>query len=97
MPFGLMNAPASFQRLMESCSGDLHLWWHIIYLDDIIIFSKTPGKHIEHLWGVFQKLTETGLKLKPSKCLLFHTKISYLGHIISMDRIETSQENCCNC
>ena len=40
MPFGLTNAPATFQCMMESCLGDLHLKWHIIYLDDIIVFSK---------------------------------------------------------
>ena len=44
MPFGLTNAPATFQRLMESCLGDLHLNWCIIYLDDIIVFSETPGE-----------------------------------------------------
>ena len=47
MPFGLNNAPAIFQRLMESCLGDLHLKYCIIYLDDIIIFSKTPGEHLK--------------------------------------------------
>ena len=47
MPFGLTNAPATFQRLMESCLGDLHLKYCIIYLDHIIIFSKTPGEHIK--------------------------------------------------
>ena len=46
MPFGLTNSPATFQRLMESCLGDMHLKWVIIYLDDIIIFSKTPKEHI---------------------------------------------------
>ena len=49
MPFGLTNAPATFQRLMESCLGDLHLKYCIIYLYDIIIFSKTPGKHLKLL------------------------------------------------
>ena len=46
MPFGLTNAPATFQRFMESCLGDLHLKYCIIYLDDIIIFLKTPEEHL---------------------------------------------------
>ena len=49
MPFSLTNAPATFQRLMESCLGDLHLQYCIIYLDDIILFSKTPDEHIQQL------------------------------------------------
>ena len=60
MPFGLTNMPATFQRLMESCLGDMHLKWVIIYLDDIIIFSKTPREHIERLRKVFQKIHEAG-------------------------------------
>ena len=47
MPFGLINVPVTFQRLIESCLGDMHLKWVIIYLDDIIIFSKIPKEHIE--------------------------------------------------
>ena len=47
MPFRLTNAPATFQHLMEFCLGDYHLKYYIIYLDDIIIFSKTPREHIE--------------------------------------------------
>ena len=68
MPFGLANALALFQRLMETCLGDLHLNWCIIYLDDVIIFSKTPKEHLECLRGVFQKLAQVGLKLKLKKC-----------------------------
>ena len=68
MPFGLTNAPATFQRLMESCLGELHLNWCIIYLDDIIVFSRTPEEHIHRLRAVFEKLKAAGLKLKPSKC-----------------------------
>ena len=47
MPFGLTNAPATFQSLMKSCLGKLHLSWCTIYLDDIIVFSKTPEEHIK--------------------------------------------------
>ena len=47
MLFGLMNAPATFQRLMEMCLGDLHLNWWIIYLDDVVIFSRTPKEHLD--------------------------------------------------
>ena len=83
MPFCLTNAPATFQRLMESCLGDLHLNWCTIYLDDIIVFSKTPREHIERLRGVFAKLVQAGLKLKPKKCEFFKSKIAYLGHIVS--------------
>ena len=71
MPFGLTNAPATFQRLMESCLSDLHLNWCIIYLDDVIVFSKTPEEHITRLEAVFKKISDAGLKLKPSKCEFF--------------------------
>ena len=89
MPFGLTNAPATFQRLMESCLGDLHLSWCIIYLDDIIIFSKNPDDHITRLEGVFEKLAVAGLKLKPSKCEFFKARLRYLGHVVSPQGIAT--------
>ena len=89
MPFGLTNAPATFQRLMESCLGELHLNWCIIYLDDVIVFSKTPEEHIERLEAVFKKISDAGLKLKPSKCEFFKKRIHYLGHIVSDKGIET--------
>ena len=71
MPFGLTNAPTTFQRLIETCLWDLNLYWCIIYLDDIIIFSDDLASHLERLEAVFQKLEEAGLILKPSKCELF--------------------------
>ena len=90
MPFGLTNALATFQQLMESCLGDHHLKYYIIYLDDIIIFSKTPEEHISRLQVVFQKLDEAGLCLKPSKCEFFKDRLEYLGHIVSSQGIETN-------
>ena len=83
MPFGLTNTPATFQHLMENCLGDLHLNWCIIYLDDIIVYSKTSEEHLERLEAVFQKIGKAGLKLKPSKCEFFKSRITYLGHIVS--------------
>ena len=91
MPFGLTNAPATFQRLMETCLGDLNLHWCIIYLDDIVIFSKDLASHLERLEAVFQKLEEAGLKLKPSKCELFQRQLAYLGHVISAKGVATDE------
>ena len=89
MPFGLCNPPATFQRLMERCMGTLNL---IIYLDDIIIFSSSFEQHLERLESVFQKLSSYNLKLKPSKCEFFKTRVTYLGHIVSEIGIETDLE-----
>ena len=85
------NAPATFQRLMETCLGDLNLHWCIIYLDDIVIFSKDLASNLKRLEAVFQKLEEAGLKLKPSKCELFQQQLTYLRHIISIQEIATDE------
>ena len=77
IPFELTNAPATFQRLMETCLGDLNLHWSIIYLDDIVIFSKDPASHLKRLEAVFWKLEDAGLKLKPSKYELFQRQLAY--------------------
>ena len=74
---------------METCLGEIHLKWCIIYLDDIIVFSKTPEKCFEILKGVFEKLATAGLKLKPSKCEFFKLQVAYMEHIVSKDSIKT--------
>ena len=89
MPFGLSNAPATFQRLMESCLGDMNMQSCLIYLDDIVVFSQTFEEHVEWLEKVFQRLIDAGLKLSPAKCHLFQDKLKYLGHIVSADGIST--------
>jgi hypothetical protein len=63
MPFVLSNSPATYQRLMEECLGELHLNISFIFLDDLIIFSKTLEKHLERLQLVFDRLRKAGLKL----------------------------------
>ena len=92
MPIGLTNAPATFQSLMESCLGELHLNWCIIYLDDIIVFSRTPEEHLHRLKAVISKLRAAGLKLQPMKCDLFKQQINYLGHIVSKEGVSTDPE-----
>jgi len=87
MPFGCCNAPATFQRQMERSMGDLNLKDCLIYLDDLIIFSKDVDSHIQKLESVFQRLSEYNLKIKPSKYEFFKENILYLGHIISSEGI----------
>ena len=83
MPFGLCNAPPTFQRLMLNCLGELNLTYCLIYLDDVIIFSQTEEEHLEQMRVVFDRFQKHGLKLKPSKCEVFKTKINYLAHHVS--------------
>ena len=81
VPFGLAQAPAYFQELMTGILKDFH--FAITYLDDIIIFSKTPEEHLTHLRKVFEKLHSENLSMKLSKCHFFSKEIQYLGHIVS--------------
>ena len=66
MLYGLCNAPASFQRLMQNCLGELNLMYALIYLDDVIVFSRTKEDHLHRLRVAFGQFLEHGLKLKPS-------------------------------
>ena len=93
MPFGLCNAPATFQRLMQNCLGELNLMYTIIYLDDIVVFSKTEEEHLIRLRKVLEKISAEGLKLKPSKCDLFRTSTVYLGHLVSEEGIMPDPKN----
>ena len=80
MPFGLCNAPAMFQRLMQNCLGELNLFYCLIYLDNVIIFLQTAEEHLQWLHIMFDQLREYNLKLKPSKCSLLKEEINYLAH-----------------
>ena len=83
MPFGLCNAPATFQHLMQNTLGELNLMYCVIYFDNVIVFGPTEEEHLECLHVVFKRFREFNLKLKPSKCLFFHSEIMYLAHHIS--------------
>ena len=93
MPFGLCNAPPTFQRLMLNCLGELNLTYCLIYLDDVIVFSHTEEEHLERMRVIFDRLREHGLKLKPSKCEVFKTEINYLAHHVSKKGIQPSKKN----
>ena len=93
MPFGLCNAPPTFQRLMLNCLGELNLTYCLIYLDDVIIFSQTEEEHLERMCVVFDRFWEHGLKLKPSKCEVFKTEINYLAHHVSKRGVLPSKKN----
>ena len=82
MPFGLNNAPATFQRLMQRVLGDLHLNGCVVYIDDLNIYTKTEKEHEDMLEKVFQRIREAGLKLSPKKCRFFQREIKCLGHAV---------------
>ena len=89
MPFGLTGAPNTSQKLMESVLAGLQWSTCFVYLDDIIIFSKTFKKHLEHLRDVFIWLHDAGLKVKPQKCKLFEKVVLFLGHVSSKEPVAT--------
>ena len=89
MPFGLANAPATFERLMELVLSGLHWEICLIYLDDIIVFSETFEEHVTRLQLVLRRLKQAGLKVTPKKCHLFQFHVEFLGHIVSAAGIST--------
>ena len=93
MPFGLCNAPATFQRLVQNCLGKLNLTYTLVYLEDVVVFSNTKEEHLKRLKAVLECFQEHGLKLKPSKCNFFQTEISYLGHQVSAAGIRPGNDN----
>ena len=83
MPFGLCNAPSTYQRLMTGVLQGLLGRICLAYLDDVIVFSKRLRDHAADLGAVLERIRSAGLKLKPSKCALFRDRVLYLGHVIT--------------
>ena len=92
MPFGLVNSPSTFQRLMETVLRGIQWVESLLYMDDII----TPGESVDQclcrLEHVFERLREAKLKLKPSKCVFFQKSVRFLGHVVSEEGIDTDPE-----
>ena len=92
MPFGLTNAPATFQSLMNDIFRDMLDICVIVYLDDILVYSKNDEDHEKHVRQVLQRLRENKLYARPSKCTFFTDTIEYLGHIVGPDGIKPNPE-----
>lgn len=87
MPFGLVNAPASFQALMTQVLRGFN-WKTCVYVDDILVFSNSFEDHLKHMGQIFSRLQSAGLTLKPSKCHVALPEVKYLGHILNKDNIK---------
>ncbi|XP_035796548.1 retrovirus-related Pol polyprotein from transposon 412 [Amphiprion ocellaris] len=89
MPFGLCNAPSTFQRLMQRIFGDQQCQSLLLYLDDIVVFSSTVAQHLDRLEVVLRRLQQEGLKAKLTKCAFFQREVHYLGHVTSDQGVAT--------
>ena len=96
MPFGLKNAPAVFQRLMQRVLHGLNPEegpdFVSVYLDDVLVFSETLEEHLGHLRSVMGRLGAAGLKLKPSKCCFIREEVEYLGHVLTPNGLKPNPE-----
>lgn len=90
MPFGLKNAPATFQRCMNNILHDIIGTHCLVYLDDIVIFSTSLQEHIQSLKKVFERLRRSNLKLQLDKCEFMKRETEFLGHIISTEGIRAN-------
>ncbi|KAL6418728.1 hypothetical protein ACFW04_011837 [Cataglyphis niger] len=88
MPFGLKNAPATFQRLMDNVLSGLQGNELFIYMDDIVIYAKSLKEHKVKFNKLMERLRKANLKLQPDKCEFLRREVAYLGHIIGADGVK---------
>jgi hypothetical protein len=92
MPFGLMNAPAVFQEFMNAIFRDIIDIWVVIYMDDILVFSRRKEEHTQHVREVLSRLRKHHLFLKPQKCDFYTTSTSFIGINISPEGMSIEKE-----
>ena len=89
LPFSLTSAPATFERLMEKVLKGLQWQTLLLYMDDVIVFSKDFESHLERLAEVCKQFRLAQLKLRPEKCQLFQREVHYLRHVVSQHGVAT--------
>ncbi|KAG0430551.1 Retrovirus-related Pol polyprotein from transposon 17.6 [Dictyocoela muelleri] len=87
MPSGLVNAPFTFQKVLNKVCEDFLYKFVIVYLDDIIIFSSNPEKHLQHLKKIFERIQYFGFKLNQERCYIMKSRIKFLGYDIYENKI----------
>ena len=87
------QCPCHFLKANAEYLGELNLTYCLIYLDNVIVFSKTEEEHLKHLCVVFDCFWEHNLRLKPTKCNFFLDEINYLAHHVSKEGVQPSKEN----
>jgi hypothetical protein len=92
MPFGLLNAPNTFMRLMDEVLKDFIGKFVIVYLDDILIFNKTEAEHLKHLVAVMRRLRQDKLLINIKKSSFMKTQLIYLGFFISANELKMDLE-----
>lgn len=90
MPFGLKNAPATFQRAMDVILATVKWQFALVYIDDVLSFSPGPEEHIKQVEIVFKLIHQAGMTLKLKKCHFFTDAIDYLGHVITPGRLQVA-------
>ena len=92
MPFGLPNAPATFQALMNKILGDLVNKFLVVYLDDILVYSKNEFNHVGHVKEVLRRLRDNNLYVKGSKCVFHAKEVTFLGYVLNADGLTMDTE-----
>lgn len=92
MPFGLKNAPSTFQRLMNNILRDLLPETCLVYLDDILVYSTSLQEHLIKLRNVFDRLREHNFKVQLDKSEFLKKEVSYLGHVLSEDGVKPNED-----
>ena len=93
MPFGLNSARSTFQRTMELLMSGLQWTTCLIYIDDIMVFSRNFREHISRVEEVLRRMSQTGLKLKPDKCEMLKEEVTFQGHVVSASGVRPCADN----